>query len=172
MKTRALLIFTTGVVGMLVGFLSGCAHVKPMDERGLVGAWRGKVQFTDGSFAETKDLEFIYVFNQGGTMTESSNYDGAPPVPPAYGVWRKVGDREYEVKYAYFWTKAPKAFEEIAKGGGWSPGGSGSLTQRIKISPDGWSFDSTIKYEVFDQAGKPTEKESHAVAQATRITFE
>ena len=37
-----------------------------------------------------KDLEFMYVFNVGGTMTASSNYDGAPPVPPAYGVWRRA----------------------------------------------------------------------------------
>ena len=39
---------------------------------------------------ETKDLEFMYAFNVSGTMTESSNYDAAPPVPPAYGVWKKV----------------------------------------------------------------------------------
>ena len=40
----------------------------------LAGAWRGKVQFTSGAFAEIKDLEFMYAFNAGGTMTESSNY--------------------------------------------------------------------------------------------------
>ena len=48
----------------------------------LVGAWRSNLQFSEGTFAALKDLEFLYVFNAGGTMTESSNYDGAPPVPP------------------------------------------------------------------------------------------
>ena len=41
----------------------------------LVGQWRAKLQFTSGAFAPVKDLEFMYVFNLGGTMTESSNYD-------------------------------------------------------------------------------------------------
>jgi hypothetical protein len=61
----------------------------------LMGEWRAKLQFTSGAFAAVKDLEFMYVFNQGGTMTESSNYDASPPVPPAYGIWRKVGAREF-----------------------------------------------------------------------------
>jgi hypothetical protein len=51
----------------------------------LAGAWQGRVQFTTGAFADTKDLEFMYAFNSGGTMTESSNYDAAPPAPPADG---------------------------------------------------------------------------------------
>ena len=97
--------------------------MRETNECGLVGAWRGKVQFTSGAFAATTNLEFCYVFNEGGTMTESSNYDGAPPVPPAYGVWCKCGDRQYQAKYLYFWTKAPTDLQELSKGGGWSPGG-------------------------------------------------
>ena len=65
----------------------------------------------------------MYSFNQGGTMTESSNYDASPPVPPAYGIWRKVGAREYEAKYEFYVTTAPKDFDAIAKGGGWGLGG-------------------------------------------------
>ena len=57
----------------------------------LLGEWRAQLQFTSGAFAAVKDLEFMYVFNSGGTMTESSNYDASPPVPPAYGIWRTVG---------------------------------------------------------------------------------
>jgi len=56
----------------------------------LVGAWQGKIQFTTGAFADTKDLEFMYAFNAGGTMAESSNYDAAPPVPPAYEFGEKL----------------------------------------------------------------------------------
>src|SRR5215831_20302329 len=85
--------------------LAACTRVEVDADRYLVGAWRGSVQFSSGSLAAIKDLEFMYVFNAGGTMTESSNYDGAPPVPPAYGVWQLVADREYEAKYIYYWTK-------------------------------------------------------------------
>jgi hypothetical protein len=151
--------------------LTACSHVGSERNESLIGAWSGSVQFTTGAFAATKDLEFMYVFNAGGTMTESSNYDGAPPVPPAYGVWRKTGERTYEAKYTYFWTKPPSSFDDISKGGGWGPGGRGILTQAITVSVDGDSFDSKISYEVFDQAGKPTEKESVASANGTRITF-
>lgn len=171
MKVVAEWMKLAGIGSLAAGLFSSCAQVPTGEARSLVGAWRGKVQFTDGAFADTKDLEFMYVFNDGGTMTESSNYDGAPPVPPAYGAWRKVGDRVYEAKYEYFWTKAPSNFEELTKGGGWAPGGYGRLTQRITISEDGRTFDSTIKYEMFDQSGKPTDKESHATAQGTKIAF-
>ena len=160
------------IAGLLVALCAaGCGRERSRTDRALVGAWRGGVQFPTGAFATTKDLEFMYVFNLGGTMTESSNYDGAPPVPPAYGVWRKVGERKYEAKYAYYWTKPPASFDEIAKGNGWSPGGHGVISQEITLSADGNSFESAIKYEVFDQTGKPTEKESLATAKASRFSF-
>jgi hypothetical protein len=144
-------------------------QTKAVDQ--LVGAWRGHVQFKTSAFADIKDLEFMYVFHDGGTMMESSNYDGAPPVPPAYGVWRKVGERKYEAKYEYFWTKAPANLDEITKGGGWSPGGHGVLTQKISISADGHSFDSTITLQMFDQQGKPVEASCEAVAKGNRLRF-
>jgi hypothetical protein len=150
-------------------FSTSCRTCTSEGGSGLVGAWRGKVQFTSGAFAATKDLEFMYVFNAGGTMIESSNYDASPPVPPAYGVWKKVGPRQYSARYAYFWTRAPANFDEIAKGGGWSPGGHGVLSQSITVSEDGNSFDSTIKYEVFDRQGKPTESASEAVGKGARF---
>lgn len=151
--------------------LSGCTQQIQVEDQALVGAWRSEVQFTNGPFANIKDLEFLYVFNAGGTMTESSNYDGAPPVPPAYGTWRKVSEGVYEARYEYFWTKPPKAFDDLSKGNGWLPGGHGLLTERITVSQDGQSFSSTIKYEVFDQAGNPIDKASHATARAKRISF-
>ncbi len=151
--------------------VAACRRDRAEANAPLVGAWRGSVQFTTGAFATTKDLEFMYVFNLGGTMTASSNYNGSPPVPPAYGVWRSVGKQKYEAKYAYYWTKPPSSFDEIAKGNGWAPGGHGVLSQEITLSADGNSFESTIRYQVFDQAGKPTEKESIATAKASRMGF-
>lgn len=156
---------------------SGCATTpssRTDDDTGtdsLTGAWRGKVQFTGGALAAIKDLEFMYVFNAGGTMTESSNYDGAPPVPPAYGVWRRTGPRQYEARYSCFVTKAPASFEGIAKSGGWLPGGSVILVEKITISDDGNSFRSTIRYDALDQSGKPTESGTEGGAMGLRMSF-
>ena len=166
--------FILPALGLMIALLSSsCISVNDSSSSAasddLVGAWRGKVQFKTGAFATTTDLDFLYVFNAGGTMTESSNYDAMPPVTPAYGVWKKTGPKQYEARYVYYWTKPPAALEEITKGGGWSPGGHGVLTQKISLSEDGNSFDSTIKYEVFDQAGKPTDPASEASAQGARI---
>ncbi len=137
----------------------------------LVGEWRAQLQFTTGAFAPVKDLEFMYVFNQGGTMTESSNYDASPPVPPAYGIWRKVGIGEFEAKYEFYVTKPPAAFGEISKGGGWAPAGRGVFVERIKLSADGNSFTSTIKYVQFDTAGQAAEGGGEATGKGVKLTF-
>lgn len=171
MKKPTLMVLVVAVA-LVAAFSPKHSFAKDGTDAGLTGAWRGSVQFTTGAFAEARDLDFMYLFNAGGTMLESSNYDGAPPVPPAYGVWRKVGERKYQAKYSYYATKPPANFEQIAKGGGWSPGGYGVLTQDITLSADGKSFESSIKYEVFDQAGKPGEKASTATAKAVRMDFE
>lgn len=178
MKTSSLFSHRVGFLAFGLLLLAGCSPTPPSapaaapsETAALVGAWRAQVQFSDGAFASTKDLEFLYAFNVGGTMTESSNYDGAPPVAPAYGIWRKLSDTTYEAKYEYFWTKPPVKLEELTKGAGWMPGGVGVLTQKFTIAADGKSFDSTITYDVFDSSGKPTEKASHATAKGTKITF-
>jgi hypothetical protein len=137
----------------------------------LAGEWRSALQFTSGAFAAVKDLEFMYVFNQGGTMTESSNYDASPPVPPAYGIWRKVGDRQFEAKYEFYVTKAPAAFGEIAKGGGWAPAGRGVFVERITVSENGDSFSSRIRYDQYDTAGKPAEGGGEATGRGVRLKF-
>jgi len=135
----------------------------------LVGAWRSHVRFSSGALAEVKDLEFMYVFNAGGTMTESSNYDAAPPVPPAYGTWQRSGPHQFEVKYAFYATKAPANFEDIQKGSGWSPAGHGELTEKITLSDDGNSYTSTVSYAAFGQSGAPTEDHGKATGAATRM---
>jgi hypothetical protein len=118
-----------------------------------------------------KDLEFMYVFNAGGTMTESSNYDGVPPVPPAYGIWRSTGPHQFEAKYVVYATKAPATFEDIAKGGGWLPAGHGVLTGKVTLSDSGKSLTSTIVYAPFDQTGKPVEGGGEGAGTGRRIDF-
>ncbi len=166
MKSRFLFLGAVLILATAACTTAPLASVDP-----LVGAWRGGVQFESGAFAAVKDLEFMYAFQAGGTMTESSNYDGAPPVPPAYGVWRRVADGTYELKYEFYWTKPPANFDEIAKGGGWAPGGRGVLTQHITLSADGNAFTGTLRLETFDSAGKPTDPPSAAAVKGARIRF-
>jgi hypothetical protein len=140
-------------------------------DNGLVGAWRGKVQFKSGMLADWKGLQFMYSFNAGGTMTESSNYDAAPPGPPAYGVWRNTGPRQFEARYEVFLTKSPKPLEEIAKGGGWLPDGHGVLFEKITVSEDGKSYKSIIRWDAFDPAGVPTEQAIEGTGEGSRMGF-
>jgi hypothetical protein len=137
----------------------------------LAGEWRAQLQFSSGAFVSMKDLEFMYSFNQGGTMTESSNYDASPPVPPAYGIWRKVGPKEFEAKYEFFVTKPPAKFDEIVKGGGWGLAGRGVFVEHITLSDDGKSFTSKMKYDQFDTAGKPAEGGGEATGKGVRLAF-
>ena len=173
MNRRTFVALVMSVVSLTAGHATAAPPATAGDsgDVDLVGAWRASVQFTSGAFSAVKDLEFMYAFNPGGTMTESSNYDASPPVPPAYGVWRRVQPGRYEAKYVFYLTKAPKAFEEIAGGGGWSPGGTGVLVEKISLAEDGKTFTSTISLDLFDEAGKPTGSSSHAESQAVRIGF-
>jgi hypothetical protein len=151
MITRRALVVAAALFVLTVGVATGQPTAATDD---LAGAWRGKVTFTSGMFASLKDLEYMYSFNAGGTMTESSNYDAVPPVPPAYGVWRRTGPRKYEAKYTWFQSKSVATSADLIKEGGWGPGGYGIIRQTITLSADGNRFSSTIRVEMFDSAGK------------------
>lgn len=149
---------------------AACVAERPGAPAPLIGAWRSSLQFSTGAFAGIKDLEFMYAFQAGGTMTESSNYDGAPPVPPAYGVWRALGPGEFEAKYEFYVT-APAPAEAFKAGAGWLPSGRGVFTERITVAADGQSFTSTVKYEAFDPQGKPVAGGGEATGRGVRIGF-
>jgi hypothetical protein len=161
-----MLTHMTPRLALLIPFLvlAGCAS-EP-----LTGAWRSQVNGSSGYFGTVKDLEFLYVFNKGGTMTESSNYDAAPPGPPAYGVWRTLGPGQFEAVYVFFPTRPPEKTDQVIQG--WAPAGRGELRERIKLAPDAKSFESTITLQLFDPAGHPTPGGGQAEGRATRIDFE
>ena len=148
-------------------FLIGCG-TSSNTQPPIVGAWRSSIQFQSGAFASVKDLEFMYVFHSDGTMTESSNYDAAPPVPPAYGEWRKITASEFEARYEFYST-APSPPDAFKTGAGWVPSGRGVLTEQIRLSNDGNSFTSTIRYDAYDKAGKPAEGGGTATGRGTRM---
>jgi hypothetical protein len=137
----------------------------------LVGQWRARLDFADGDFAAVGDLEFMYVFNAGGTLTESSNYDAAPPVPPAYGIWRRIGPDRFEAKYEFYPTSAPGGLDEITSGGGWLVAGRGVFTEVITIAAGGDTFTSTILYEAFAVDGSPVEGGGKATGRGVRLRF-
>ena len=147
---------------------AGCTADRTVRQAPLVGAWRSSVEFKTGPFAGVKDLEFMYVFNAGGTLTESSNYDAAPPVPPAYGVWHPVGSSTFEARYEYFST-AVRDSAAFRSGAGWQPSGRGVLRERITLSPDGRTFKSTLRYESLGPQGEPVEAGGEAEGRAVRI---
>jgi len=121
--------------------------------------------------ASLKDLEFLYTFNAGGTMTESSNYDESPPVTPAYGVWRETGPGRFEYKSIFYNTKPPAGLKELHDGG-WLPDGAGVIVETISFAADGQSWDSKITLDLSDQAGKPAPGGTwHGTVHATRIHF-
>ena len=159
--------------GLLV-FLSvvsfSCGGNKNPQTENIVGAWKGKVQFKSGAFAEVKDLEFMYVFNSGGTMTESSNYDGTPPVPPAYGIWKKTGENKYEAKYEFYTTNPPSSFEDLKSSRGFSPAGYGVIIEEITLNNDGNSYSSIVTVALFDNAGNHIGL-SEAKTEAVKMEF-
>jgi len=165
-----------GIAALATLTLNGCTHrasapaeaVSAADA--LRGAWRSQIRFESGPFAPMKGLEFMFVFNEGGTLTESSNYDAAPPVPPAYGVWRATGPGQFEATYVFYVTAAPKRLEELMSGG-WTPAGFGVFKERIQLAEDGQTFASTIDYTQFDNEGKPSEGASRGQGSGRRIAF-
>ncbi len=157
----------------LLLLLSACgASAPPTPEADpLVGAWQSQISFKDGALATVQGLEFLYVFNAGGTLTESSNYDGAPPVPPAYGAWRRTAPGRYEARYMFFNTQPPADWKAVAGGGGWNPAGRGELRELIELAADGQSFTSTLSLALFDLAGHPVDGGGQASGHGTRNGF-
>lgn len=136
----------------------------------LTGAWRAHVHATSGALTSLRDLEFLVAYNIGGTMTESSNHDAAPPVPPAYGVWRQIGPNVYETAYRFYVTRAPGSAGDLARDG-WGPGGYGTLRENITLAADGRSYVSTLSYAFYDNADRPTPGGGAATVSAARLDF-
>lgn len=169
MKHIITLILAAAIVG-------GCANTKVKvtttgDNQELTGAWRSHIHAESGVLSAYKNLEFMLVFNDGGTMTESSNYDALPPVPPAYGVWKKTGDRAFEAHYEFFLTREVMPEDSMPPTSGWLPGGRGVLTETITLAEDGKTFDSKIHLDLLDTDGNRLEDTDDVTSAGTRIDF-
>jgi hypothetical protein len=162
--------FTFLAVLSLLSLSIACTSKPSTDSAPLIGAWRSSIEVETGGLAEITGLEFMYVFNAGGTLTESSNYDGAPPVPPAYGVWRTIGPNEFEATFEFFST-VPSQGDAFIKGAGWPPSGRGVFTERIEVSRDAQTFTSTIRYEIFGLRDELLETGGTARGAGVRIGF-
>lgn len=167
---RFLLAPAAAVLTFLASVNLACGNAPEPAADPLVGAWKGPVQFNSGVYAAIKDFEFMRVYNAGGTMTESSNYDGVPPTPPAYGVWKRTSERSYRARYQFYWNNMPASFEEMTKNGGFAPGGYGVLEESISLSEDGNSYKGAITAVLFDKSGTRIDSTGGDVS-AVRITF-
>jgi hypothetical protein len=154
--------------------ITGCRNGQvsdSADHNALVGAWRSKIVFQSGSLAGMKGLEFLYSYNSGGTMTESSNYDeAANSSPPAYGIWKQTGERTFQTKYVFYTTKDPGPGEG-APNRDWWPAGHGVLTETITLSADGNTSTSTIKLVTYDTTGTQIPGGGEGTGTGTRIVF-
>ena len=155
---------------------AGCAKDQSLEGAAvngaaLTGAWRSKIVFRTGALAGVKDLEFLYSYNAGGTMTESSNYDeAANSSPPAYGIWKQISPKTFQTKYVFYTTKEPAPGAGAPKGDWW-PAGHGVLTETISLSDDGQTYTSTVKLAMFDTAGAPVAGAGEGTGTGTRIIF-
>jgi hypothetical protein len=160
----------------LAALIVGCGKGEQGTEKlsggqSIEGAWRSQIHFTSGAFASATGLEFMYVFNDGGTYTESSNYDAAPPVPPAYGVWRSLGGDTFEAKSEYYATRVPDTSEHMPAGSGWLPAGRGIIHETITLAKDGKTYTSHITYQMYDQSGAEGADHGEGTAEGVRIGF-
>ncbi|MEP6766691.1 MAG: hypothetical protein ABJB66_20410 [Gemmatimonadaceae bacterium] len=138
----------------------------------LTGAWHSKVTFRSGPLTEAKNLEFLYSYNAGGTMTESSNYDeAANSSPPAYGVWKRIDSHTFQTKYLFFMTKASTPVDSLPTKTDWWPAGHGVLTETITMSDDGQAYTSTIKLAAFGVGGAPVAGDGEGAGAGKRIVF-
>lgn len=157
---------------LLSALAAGCQQAPAKSEPALTGAWRSKIVFRSGALAGMKDLEFLYAYNAGGTMTESSNYDEAPnSSPPAYGVWKQIDARTFETKYVFFTTEAQKPVAGAPGNDDWWPAGHGVLTETITLADDGQTYASTIRLVLFDKADTPIAGGSEGTGAGKRIGF-
>lgn len=157
---------------LVVGCGTGPSSQSAPADPALVGAWRSKIAFRTGPLAEAKGLEFLYAYNSGGTMTESSNYDeAANSSPPAYGVWKQVDARTFQATYVFFTTRAPVPADNAPGNADWWPAGHGVLTEAITLADDGRSYTSTIKLDLFDMADKPMAGGGEGTGAGTRVEF-
>jgi hypothetical protein len=171
MKSAVLCILVAATVIPVGGCSEAVSSAPPQsaDPVPLVGAWRTKVQFSAGALSDLHDLEFMYSFNAGGTLTQSSNYDGTPPVPPGYGLWRQTGPRTFELRYAFY---APAKFVKSGRSAAWVPSGRGLYTETLQMSSDTKSYHSRIVYDLVDPNGKPLPGGGEGEASGSRTTFD
>lgn len=173
-KQRFFLIIITLILALFIkGFGQQISHAKDINNQDkIIGQWRSQIQFSTGAFASVKDLEIMYVFNYGGTMTESSNYDAAPPVPPAYGIWRKINSQKFAIKYEHYVTKAPDNAKIEDIWGGWLPSSTRAvLSEIITLSDDGETFSSVIKYEALDKNNNPVDEGEIGIGKGIKLKF-
>jgi len=153
MKNRRAFLAFVIAVALMVANITAFARVSEgeQDAKGLVGAWRATFTSVDNP-PSFQPIPVLLTINAEGTLVE---LDGAaivpfPPPPnipqvfsgPANGVWRKVGERKYEMK-----------FIQIAVNPDSTLAATGTLRFTVKLNDDGDRFtgEGTFNFVAPDQ---------------------
>jgi len=134
-----------GLLSLLAAVIfAGCASAAPVPAPtpapaapGLAGAWQVAVIRATGNGV------VLLTFTSDGTFFRSG--DTHPVLSVAHGVWKKIGDGQYDGAYTALRFDDNKKFIGYQK-----------TRLRITASPDGNKFTATAKVSTQDLDGKET----------------
>jgi hypothetical protein len=110
----------------------------------LEGTWELRVTLRScQTGAPEKTFRAISIFNNAGTLTETSANDVPPVGGVGQGFWRHVGGPNYTAVMKLFCFNPDGSFAGIER-----------VTRNIELSDDCDGFSATASVEVFDPADK------------------
>jgi hypothetical protein len=116
------------------------------DDGSLVGSWRATFTPKAGDPSQFPPLPALFTFTSDGTLVETDGGALAPVLDtygsPGHGVWRKVGERKFEMKNIILVVNADGTLFL-----------TGTITLSVKVSPNGQTFTGEGRYAFLDPDG-------------------
>ena len=116
------------------------------DEGALVGSWRATFTPIAGNPVQFPPIPALFTFTSDGTLVET---DGGSLVPfmdtfgsPGHGVWRKIGNRKYEMKNIILVVNSDMTLFL-----------TGTIRLTVRVSADGNSFQGSGTFSFLDENG-------------------
>ena len=138
----------------------------------LTGAWRASIDVKSGAFTDGQGPRVhVRVPHRPHAHRVVEPRRGAAGAAGLRRLAIRPGQRDGlrgQVRVLHDRAVTP---EEFKAGAGWLPSGRGVFTERITVAPDGRTFTSTIRYELFDPMGAAIEGAGEATGRGVRIDF-